>query len=353
LKTKSFPEGTEIIMPPISIKGILDVVLDLKLKPVFVDIHPDTLCFDLNGLKKSISSKTKAILITYLYGIVPDIEDLFNLCSQNDLFIIEDFSHNLNATYNGKRLGTFGHVGIYSSSSVKTLDTFGGGLLITNNTELHSLLIQYSKSLQTPPRGILVKKIITNLIRNFAVNRIIFTLFTFPLIKILKIFFPEDIMKYSGTRENKPIEKLPSEWFYSFTSFQATVGSEMLKNVSKFDEIRINNVKKIKSVVDNIETPSGHLSGKNVYWQFVFYYSDINKAQTQLNANKVDTSTTSLIYISSLESYPCKGITPNADKLYNTGLFIPTYPRLTNKEIYYIANIINSLINLNQEKLIE
>ena len=353
LKVRSFPEGTEIIMPPISIKGILDVVLVLKLKPVFVDIDPDTLCYDMSGLKKSISKKTRAILITYLYGIVPEMEDLFGLCNQNGLFIIEDFSHNLNAAYDGKKLGTFGHVGIYSSSSVKTFDTYGGGLLVTDSFELQALLKKYSYNLQETSRKILVKKIITNLVRNFATNRIVFAFCTFPFLKLLKIFFAEDIMKYSGTRDKKPLENVPSEWFYSFTSFQARVGLHMLKNISKLDEIRINNVEKIKSLVDGIKSPSGHKKGRNVYWQFIFYFNDVKKGQGYLHANKVDTSTTSLEYISSLESYPYKGITPNAERLYNTGLFIPSYPRLKNKDVNYIIDVLNSLITFNKKKFIK
>ena len=160
-------------------------------------------------------------------------------------------------------------------------------------------------------------------------------------------------MKYSGTRDRKPLENLPSEWFYSFTSFQARVGLHMLKNVSKLDEIRINNVEKIKSLVAGIKSPSGHKKGRNVYWQFIFYFNDVKKGQGYLHANKVDTSTTSLEYISSLERYPYKGITPNAERLYNTGLFIPSYPRLKNKEVNYSIDVLNSLITFNQKKLIK
>ena len=350
LRAKSFPEGTEIIMPPISIKGILDVVLDLKLKPVFVDIDPDTLCFDLSELKNSITNETKAILITYLYGIVPNMVDLINVCRKNGLFIIEDYSHNLNATYNNKKLGTFGDVGIYSSSSGKILDTFGGGLLITNNSELFILLKKKSDCLQLPPRRILIKKIITNLIRNFATNKIVFTLFTFPLLKLLKIIFTEDIMKYSGTRDKDPIDNLPLECFYSFTSLQAKIGSHMLEGVLQLDEIRINNVEKIKSVVKSIETPSGHINGKNVYWQFIFYFKDVKKGQDYLHANKVDTSTTSLVNISSLRSYSYQGETPKANKLYNTGLFIPAYPGLKNSNIKHITDVLTNLSINNQEE---
>ena len=344
LKSRSFPEGTEIIMPPISIKGILDVVLDLKLKPIFVDIDPDTLCFDLGELKKSITNNTKAILITYLYGIVPNLDELIKTCNQNELFIIEDFSHNLNSTFNSKKLGTFGDVGIYSSSSIKTLDTIGGGLLITDNSKLFIVLRNYADSLKNPPRKVLIKKIFVNFYRNIATNRLVFALLTFPMLKILKKYFPEDIIKYSGTRSRKPIKNLSTEWFNKYTSFQAKIGSKTLDKVSALDEIRINNVSKIISNVDKLATPKGNGKGKNVYWQFAFYSDNARIDQEYLHANKIDTSTTSLVNISSLTLYPHQGITPNADKLYKTGLFIPSYHRLKDRDIYHIINVLNNLL---------
>ena len=140
LKLQNLPEGAEIIMPPITIKPMLDVVLDLKLRPVFVDLDPNTLCFDLEQLKAAITANTKAILITYLFGIVPNMEQLIALCREKNLFVIEDFSHCLNGKYRDKKIGSFGNVGIYSASSIKTFDTYGGGLAVTNNDELANKL---------------------------------------------------------------------------------------------------------------------------------------------------------------------------------------------------------------------
>ena len=69
LKSQNFDKDTEILMPPITIKAILDGVLDLGLKPIFVDIDSESFCFDVEKLKSSISPNTKAILITYLLGL--------------------------------------------------------------------------------------------------------------------------------------------------------------------------------------------------------------------------------------------------------------------------------------------
>ena len=82
LKAVNIPENSEIIMPPITIKPFLDVVLCLKLKPVFVDLDPDTLCYDCNQLEKAITKNTKAINITYLYGITPDMDPIINIAKR-------------------------------------------------------------------------------------------------------------------------------------------------------------------------------------------------------------------------------------------------------------------------------
>ena len=233
LKYKNFPKGSEVIMPPISIKGILDVVLELGLVPVFVDIDPKNLCFEESSLKEKINKNTKAIVITYLYGIVPNVKKIIKICKKNNLFIIEDFSHNLNSQFESKKIGTFGDVGVYSSSSIKTLDTFGGGLAITDDNNIYEYFNKVIKNFKTPPRIIVIKKIIINLVRNFATNRMLFFMFTFPIIKILKKIYPDDILKYSGTRDISPVESLEPEIFYAYTSFQAKVGLTLLKSVFK------------------------------------------------------------------------------------------------------------------------
>ena len=63
-------------MPPITIKAILDVVLETGLKPIFVDINDNDFSYNLEDLKSKINKNTKAILISYLYGIVPDVDEI-------------------------------------------------------------------------------------------------------------------------------------------------------------------------------------------------------------------------------------------------------------------------------------
>ena len=63
-----------MLMPPVTIKPILDVVLELGLVPEFVDIDLDTVCFDENELIESLKLQPRVAILTYLFGIVPNVE---------------------------------------------------------------------------------------------------------------------------------------------------------------------------------------------------------------------------------------------------------------------------------------
>ncbi len=346
LKFKDFPEGSEIIMPPISIKGILDVVLMLGLKPVFVDINKETLCFDEDLFAKAINSKTKAVIFTYLFGIVPDIGALKNIADKYELFVIEDFSQCLNGEFDNKKIGGFGDVGVYSASSIKTLDTYGGGLLVTDSLEINKAMQIGKATLLRPIRIVLVKKILTDLIRNVATNRIVFSLLVFNLIKLMTRISPETVEKQTGERDQKMIKKMPDEWFLSYTSLQAEVGLSILPRLEKVDNIRVENVNFLKKYISDksVKFPKGVTNGKNIYWQLIGYLSPkISNVQSKTQQQGIDTARSSLLQISNLTDYPFIASTPNANELYSTGFFIPSYPSLSEKDLIRVIKAFNSL----------
>lgn len=344
LKAQNFAAGCEIIMPPISIKPILDVVLDVGLKPVFVDLDPETLCFDVEKLKAAIGPNTRAVLITYLFGIVPDLGKIMEACRSKNLFVIEDFSHCLNGRFGDRKVGTFGHVGVYSSSSIKTFDIYGGGLLITNEQGLYNELRRQKEGLAGPNRIALLKKIWVDLLRNVATSRIMFHFLVFPLLRFATRLNPERSIKHVGTRDTQMIDKLPKDWFTQFTSFQASIGFRLLPTVELTDMERIKNVEQIKSLANNqiSRFPKGAPNTRNVYWQLMAYFDSPFKTQRFFQEKKIDTSTTSLVYISNLSAYPYRGDTPVAGRLHSNGLFIPAYPGLRHRDLRHIADALSA-----------
>ena len=93
-----------------------------------------------------------------------------------------------------------------------------------------------------------------------------------------------------------------------------------------------------------VKFPKGVLNTTNVYWQLVAFFKDPLTMQKSMHRLGVDTSTTSLEKISSLSGYPYNGDTPNADYLYNKGLFIPAFPGLSSKDLQRISSVVNIAI---------
>ena len=101
--------------------------------PVFVE--PDEYHnIDANKLEEKITKKTKAIMVTHLYGQASNMEKIINIAKKYKLFVIEDCAQAHGAKYNNKMVGTFGDIGCYSFYPSKNLGAFGdAGAIITNN----------------------------------------------------------------------------------------------------------------------------------------------------------------------------------------------------------------------------
>ena len=343
LKNLDLPAGSVVLMPPITIKPILDVVLDLKLVPVFVDIDQSTVCFSEGALTDALKSGPRVAILTYLFGVVPDVEALCKTLRNAGVFIIEDFSQCLNGKFRGDKIGSFGDVSVYSASSVKTLDTYGGGFVFTDDDEMAKSLGNDQRKLSKPSRSRLIKKVQTDLIRNFASQPIVFAFLTFPVLRFLTWRGGSKLTKFTGDRDQQPLTRLPAEWFESYTSIQAKVGLQQIKQMEEKDLKRKSAINQINSSHNFNDRPIGADAGENVFWQYIVYADNFSEFQKQLTRRGVDCATTSLVKISGLESYPFQGVTPNADRLYSNGVYLPCYHQLTKTQILRISNALSEL----------
>lgn len=331
IKSLGIPKGSEIIMSPITIKPILDVVLELGLKPIFCDLDLDTLGYDEALLKKKINKKTKLIIITYLFGMVPSL-DIYIELQKKGFLVIEDFSQCLNGKFKGQYVGTFGDISIYSSSSIKTLDTYGGGLAIMDKEKFYLSLKECQKKLHLPSRIFLIKKILTNLIRNIMTNSYVFSFFTYYLICILNISSKNT--KMLGSRPQDPIKSLPKDWFQKYTSLQAEIGINKLDQVRSEDRKRINIAKKIKKIASSslMQFPKGNNLSFNVYWQLLFYTNNPEQTRNYFYKKGIDLTSTSLEKLCSLKKYGYHIILPNVEKIYNHSLFFPCFSNMSKNQ---------------------
>ncbi len=109
--------------------------------PVLVDVDPDSKTIDVTKIPSMITARTKAIIAVHLYGQPADLDTLRSICSENDLFLIEDCAQSHGATYHGQKTGTFGDLATFSFYPTKNLGAIGdGGAVVTSSPELNEKL---------------------------------------------------------------------------------------------------------------------------------------------------------------------------------------------------------------------
>jgi perosamine synthetase len=339
----NLPRGSRVVMPPITIKPILDVVVHLGYEPVFVDIDPTTACFDEKELAEVVKSKPAVAILTYLFGLVPNVERITQMLRDNGVFIIEDFSQCLNGEYEGRKIGTFGQVAIYSASSVKTFDTFGGGYALTDDPAMIAGLRRRQANLAPSKRADLVRSVVRNFVRNLASSRALFSIITFPLLRVATKFSKKAVGRFTGARSTQPLGELPPEWFRRYTSVQAQVALAELPRVRARDERRVSAVEQMVVTSGVSDRPFGAPGQRHVYWQFIVYVTDFPSARERLAKHGVDCATTSLVLLTDLPKYPGQRQTPWAHRLYHLGVYLPCYHQLRPSETDRIARALREL----------
>jgi len=331
LEISELPVGSRILMPTITIKPILDVVKHFGLEPILVDVDVRSGCWDLSSLESALRKNPSVALITYLFGVVPNLDEILPKLRAKDLILIEDFSQAFGSRYRGKSLGTLGDFSFCSTSSTKTLDTYGGALVFAQESEYLDKLKQWRNKLKQPKKSTLLKKIFKNLIRNIATNKLVFSILTFPLILLFNAKMNAEVGKFTGKRPQNPIYKIPELWLEAPLSFQAKVGLRELQLQNIKDQRKIAIAARYISELKTVG-PRGAGFGLSVYWQFISIETSAVKFRRHLNSHGIDCATTSLVNLSTLKEYGFNLDLPYTKLLYDNGVYLPCYHQLTDQE---------------------
>lgn len=133
--------GDEVIVPAVSWSTTYYPLHQYGLKIKFVDIDLQTLNFDLDALEKAVTDKTRLIMAVNLLGNPNDFDRIKSIIGDKKITLIEDNCESLGAQFNGKQAGTFGLMGSYSSFFSHHISTMEGGLISTDDEELHHILL--------------------------------------------------------------------------------------------------------------------------------------------------------------------------------------------------------------------
>ena len=128
-----YPEGGEVIVPPLTWISDISSVLQNGFTPVFADINPRTLAMDTKQVLQKITDNTRAVFLTHAQGFNGLTDDLIDELKKKNILLIEDVCESHGATHNGEKVGTIGWISNFSFYYAHHMSTIEGGMVCTND----------------------------------------------------------------------------------------------------------------------------------------------------------------------------------------------------------------------------
>jgi perosamine synthetase len=129
----------EVICTPQTFLATLLPLIERRVRVVFADIEPETLCIDPNTIEDRITDRTRAIYVMHYGGLPCDMDPIMEMAERHGLYVVEDAAHAPGAEYKGRRIGSIAHLTCFSFGSLKNMTTLGqGGMITTHCEELDS-----------------------------------------------------------------------------------------------------------------------------------------------------------------------------------------------------------------------
>ena len=128
--------GDEVITSPITDMGSVIGIIAQGALPVFADIDPGTFNTLPEAVERAVTPRTRAILTVHLAGLACDMPSICRIAADRGLAVVEDCAQSWLADIEGRRVGTFGNIGCFSTNGYKHISTGDGGLAVTDDPEL-------------------------------------------------------------------------------------------------------------------------------------------------------------------------------------------------------------------------
>ena len=139
LKIK-YPQGGEVIVPPLTWISDVSSVLQCGFTPVFVDVDIDTLGMTTDDILNAITDQTRAVFLSHIQGFNALTDELIIELKRRNILLIEDVCESHGATHKGKLCGTFGWMSNFSFYYAHHMTTIEGGMVCTDDEETYQIL---------------------------------------------------------------------------------------------------------------------------------------------------------------------------------------------------------------------
>ena len=347
LRALDLPTGSEIIFPALTFWVVPEVARRAGLTPVFVDVNPATFNIDPTRIEAGISERTKAIVPTHLYGQPCEMTEVMRIAEKHKLIVIEDCAQAAGASYRGRTVGTFGTASFFSFQLLKGINTYGGGMALTNEAALAKRVREQALNEPLPTRGDLIQRFIAGLTVRALVSPKGFTFWGVPIQATASRFGHYDFSKYLWERI-RPLDPFPRNYRQRYSNVQAIIG---LRALTKLDDFNVRTrqlaLRYTQGLADcrAIQVPRVLPGAKHVYYQYCVYLSDPKSASRLAIRRGVDFETTHVDVCPALPLFKEFSTQCPGAQATEQALQLPVYSRLRPADVERVLSVVRALAN--------
>ena len=169
LNSLNLQKGSEVLLQAFTCNAAANPIIWSGLKPVYVDCDERTFNIDTEDLKRKITPQSRAVMVQHTFGLPADMDEIMNICQQNNLILIEDCAHALGASYKGKNVGTFGKASFFSFSRDKVISSVYGGMAVTDDLELAQNIKNYQEKAGFPSFYWILQQLLHPVLMNWII----------------------------------------------------------------------------------------------------------------------------------------------------------------------------------------
>src|SRR5262245_27248359 len=330
--------GQKVVLSPYTIADVVNVVVAAGGVPVFADIERETCNVDPAEIEKLVDRDTGAALITHLHGLACDMDVIPRICAERGVPLIEDAAQAFGARFDGKPVGSFGDVGIFSFGKYKNVNAFLGGVLTTRRAEIADRARAELAAWPLQDLGGYGSEVAHGLATDLATWPPLFRAFTFWVFRFA--FLQElSILNRQVSFDNDPQLRtdLPEHYRRRLTPLHARLVLRQLARVDQFTRVGAERARAdhagLKDVPELLVAPL-RTDLSHMYTYYPVQADDRNALLRHLMRNGRDVAGQ---HIKNCADFPAFSgwhrDCPNARKTANAVVLLPTYPRYSLREV--------------------
>ena len=346
LKALDLPPGSEVVFPALTFWVMPEMARVSGLTPVFADVDPVSFNMTADALERAITPRTVAVVPTHLWGLPCDMDEILAVARRRGLRVIEDCAHALGARYRGRPVGTLGDAAIFSFQTLKPLNAYGGGMVVTADPVLGARVADVVSAEPAPDPRTVKERLWHGRVLRIATRPSIFTWTLFPLMYAcarlhsnLDVYFWEKI---------RALDPLPRDYRERMSNVQAAIALEGLALLDVWTSRTQQHARRMTSALEglpHVRVPSVPGDRTHAFYQYCVYLEGRDRVAHACLHRGVDLETLHVDLCTDLELFGGPRRTAPGTRKTTETIQIPIHESLDDRCLDRVATVLGDVVH--------